>query len=390
MPVTKTQAILGRQCSRCVLDESVPDLTILPNGQCNYCQRYDEIVKQYFQDGKERAHQLERILQAIRSGGKRKRYDCIAGVSGGADSSYVVYLAKQFGLRPLLVHFDNGWNTELATQNIEKIVQKTGFDLFTYVVNWPEFRDLQLSYLKASVVDIEVPTDHLIFATLHKLAAQYGIRYILNGFNVNSEFIMPKGWNYPKEDAINLKAIHKRFGTVELKKFPSIGFFSRLYYRQMLEIQNVLLLDLVNYRLRDAEKILEREFAWQSPGSKHGESVFTRFYQSYILPEKFGIDKRKAHFSNLICSGQMSREEAIAKLQGPILPKDLVAEDRAFFLKKLGLSELEFSRIMKTPVCSHEEFDSETHQAKRLVRIAKTLAPFTKVVRVLRRMREAL
>jgi N-acetyl sugar amidotransferase len=364
-----TRPNLGyRQCERCVLDTFVSDIIFDPEGICHYCRNYDCVAGQFILiDERLKKEKLDQIISDIKAFGKGKPYDSIVGLSGGADSSYLVYLAHQFGLRPLIVHFDNGWNSEVSVRNVKNIVTKLGLDLYTYVINWEEFKDLQKSYLKASVIDIEVPTDQLIMGSLYRIALKKGIKYILDGCNVVTEQVMPKNWNYSaKLDPVNLKNIHRKFGTVKLRNFPEMGFFRRNFYQRVLGIKSVSLLDHVFYIKKDAKDILTKELDWQDYGGKHYESVFTRFYQGYILPRKFGIDKRKAHLSNLICSGQITKAEALRELERAPYPDDQQLQDREYVIKKLGFSESEFDQIMNLPVRSHDEFGSEIENLKYL------------------------
>jgi N-acetyl sugar amidotransferase len=281
------------------------------------------------------------------------------GLSGGVDSTYIAWLAKELNLRPLAVHFDNGWNSELAVQNIENIVNKLGFDLFTYVINWEEFRDLQKAYLKASVIDIEAITDHAIFATLYRLAGEKKIKYILSGTNVHTEQTLPKSWVHPKADHINIKSIHRRFGTLPLKTFPFMDGKVKRYYHQIIGVRSVSLLNFVEYDKNKVKQLIEKELGWRDYGGKHYESIWTRFYQGYILPEKFKVDKRKAHLSDLIFGGQISKAEAIEELKKPIYDPEQFKVDYEFVLKKLGFTREEFEALMKEPRRSHYDFDYE-------------------------------
>jgi N-acetyl sugar amidotransferase len=347
-------------CKRCLLDGvNNPDFSLDLSGLCSFCNQFDCEHQPYLQEVKNGGREKYlRILDQIRKDGRGKPYDCLIGVSGGVDSTYIAWLTKEVGLRPLAVHFDNGWNSELAVKNIENIINRLGIDLETVVVDWLEFRDLQLSYLKASVVDVEVPTDHGIFTTLFRVARRFGIRYILSGVNSATEAILPYSWIHPKLDHINLLAIHKAFGTQTLKTFPVADFRLKRWIRTS-GLQEIRILDLIDFRKAEAEELIKRELDWRPYGGKHYESIFTRFYQGYILPEKFGIDKRKAHLSNLICSGQMTRDEGIAELAKPIYPQGLLLEDMEFALKKFNLTEAEFGEIMQRPRKAHRDFDFE-------------------------------
>jgi N-acetyl sugar amidotransferase len=364
-------------CSRCVLDtRDDPDIVFDSAGVCNHCHDYARADHAEVLRGAEGEARVAELVRGVRAEGAGKRYDCVVGVSGGTDSTYVAYLARQWGLRPLVVHFDNGWNSELAVMNIHNIVSRLGFDLHTYVVDWPEFRDIQLAYLRASVVDIEVVTDHGITGALLQTAAQHGIRTILLGCNVVTEAVLPARWIFNKTDHVNLRAIHRRYGTMPLHTYPLLSYWRKKYYHDVLGIRAAPVLNWVPYVKAEAKELLARELGWRDYGGKHYESVWTRFYQGYILPRKFGIDKRKAHLSTLICSGQITRAEAEAELREPIYDPELLATDYVFVLKKLGLSEPEFEAIMRMPPRPHTDFPVErsTYAAFPILRPLRPLA----------------
>jgi N-acetyl sugar amidotransferase len=348
-----------QQCSVSVMDTIAdPDIRFDDKGICNYYYEYKK-AEAGLRTGAAGWAELEAIAAEIKEAGKGQPYDCIMGLSGGVDSTYVAYLAKKLGLRPLAVHFDNGWNSELAVMNIENIISRLGFDLFTYVIDWNEFRDLQLAYLRASVVDIEAITDHAIFATLYRLAGERKVRYFLNGTNVQTENTLPKSWIHPKSDHINIKSIHKAYGTLPLKTFPFSNAKVKRYYQEVLGVRSVSVINYVDYNKKQVKELIQKELGWRDYGGKHYESVWTRFYQGYILPEKFRIDKRKAHLSDLIFGGQITKEQALAELAEPIYDPKQFKIDYEFVLKKLGLSPAEFDAIMKQPARSHYEFDYE-------------------------------
>lgn len=331
------------------MDTSDPDIVFDDNGVCNHCRRYDDQLRRRVAPAAERAGRLEKLVDSIKSHGRNRDYDCVIGVSGGVDSTYVAYLTKQLGLRPLAVHFDNGWNSETAVANIEKTLERLGIDLSTFVVNWDEFKDLQLSFLKASTPDGEVPTDHAIVALLYQAAARYGLKHILLGTNVASEAIMPIKWGYGYSDYRYIKSVHKQFGRKKLRTYPHYSLPKLFEYMVLRQIKIVPLLDYVDYNKAEAMKQIEDELGWTYYGGKHYESIYTRFYQGYILPNKFGIDKRRAHNANLVLSGQISREDALAGLDAPPLAPDLVNEDLEYVCKKLELSLEEFNGLMKLP-----------------------------------------
>src|SRR5450432_2154644 len=309
-----------RQCSKTVMDNIAdPDIRFDQEGVCNYYYDYKIAEKKHVFTGENGERKLDELVKKIKQDGRGKRYDCLIGLSGGVDSTYVAWLAKQHGLRPLAVHLDNGWNSELAVKNIENIINRLGIDLYTLVINWEEFKDIQLSYLRASVVDIEVASDHAIFSTMYKLAKEKRIGYIISGTNFVTEYIMPPSWLYRKMDFANLKDIHKRYGTRPLKTYPTFSFRKHIYYSAVLKLRPVSILNYIPYKKEEAKTLLQKELDWKDYGGKHYESVFTKFFQSYILPIKFHIDKRKAHLSTLICSGQLSREEALYELDKPLM-----------------------------------------------------------------------
>lgn len=370
-------------CTNCVLDNhDDPGIQFDSQGVCNYCRGYYSKYVENAISEKEREAACNRMVDQIKIDGLGKKYDAIMGLSGGVDSSYLAYKAKELGLNPLIVHFDNGWNSELAVENIENIIKHTGFDLYTYVVNWEEFRDLQLSYIKAGVLDWEIPSDHGFFACLYKQAAKNGIPYILTGHNHQTEAILPKTMRWSKMDVANIIDIHKKYGTVQLKTFPLMGFFEYSKYQILSKIKRINLLELMEYDKNEAKKIITNVFGWRDYGGKHYESIFTRFYQGYVLKQKFGFDKRKAHLSNLICSGQITRDQALEELSKPSYSEDQLRQDKEFVLKKLRLSESEFDKIMNSEPVSHTKFKSyETGLYVQHIRVMGIIKPFTKLVK---------
>jgi len=374
-----------RVCTKTVMDTTDPDIVFDADGVSNWWHDFQAVMRRQ-PDAAGRQRLLEQAIAQIKEAGRGKPYDCILGISGGVDSSYMAYLAKSWGLSPLVVHFDNGWNDEQAVHNIELVVKKLGFRLHTFVMDWPEFRDLQRAYFKASVLDLEVPTDHMIFGALHKVAHEHGIRYVLSGNNLATEWLLPPKWYHSKFDLENIKGIHRRFGERPLKHLPRLGVWQQVYYQRVNRIQDIKILDLVPYRKTDAMQLLIDEFGWKYYGGKHYESVFTRFYQGYILPTKYGIDKRKAHLSNLICNGEITRDEALAELARPTYEPERQRADKKYVAKKLGWSEAEFDEILALPPRRHEEFGSDTLQRKLAELTIKACHP---IARVLRKRRSA-
>ena len=371
-----------KQCVLTVMDNIAdPDIYFDEKGICNYYYEYKKAEKENVFSGSNGKEKLERLAERIKNEGRDKPYDCLIGLSGGVDSTYVAYLVKQLGLRPLAVHLDNGWDSELAVKNIENIITKLGFDLYTLVVNWEEFRDIQLAYLKASVVDIEVVSDHAIFATMYKLAKEHHTGYIISGTNIVTEYIMPPGWLYHKMDFANLNDIHNRFGKIKLKTYPVFDFKKYVYYSAVLRLSPISILNYVSYNKKEIKELIKKELGWRDYGGKHYESIFTKFYQAYILPEKFKIDKRKAHLSTLICSGQMTKEEALNELKQPLYNETELRSDKEYVLKKFGLSEAEFEEIMHLPVKRHEDFKMDRHLKETYMNFLKRTESLRKAVK---------
>ena len=347
-------------CKRCIMDSiNDPDILINDHGVCNHCTTFDfEFNK--LPKGINKEKELESIIKKIKLKGIGKKYDCLLGVSGGVDSSYLAYLCSIYGLRPLIIHFDNGWNSELSVLNIQNLLDKLGFDFETLVINWVEFKDLQLSYFKAGVVDLEFPTDHAILASMFKIAKKHNIKFVLSGHNVVTEgTYLPKSWVHSKLDYLNLKDIHKQYGSIKLKTYPYLSFIKRLYNFYNSQFEYIQLLNLVDYNKFEVKKKLVSELSWKDYGGKHFESIFTRFYQGYILPNKFNIDKRVFHYSCLVQSEQITREQAIKLLQEPIYDINLLESDKKYVLKKLNFNEATFEDYMRAPIRKHNEFKSE-------------------------------
>lgn len=359
---TSTAAIRPYQiCNRCVMDTTDPDIHFDENGVCSHCRRYDNMVRDTVAraDHGEREGVLAQIVARIKEEGRKGEYDCIMGLSGGVDSSYVAYQAKRLGLRPLAVHFDSGWNSELAVNNIENIVKKLGIDLYTHVVDWEEMRDLQLAFFKASVANCDIPTDHAFPSILYREAARHGIKTILSGSNYATEFILPSAWGYQSGDLRHLIDIHAKFGRAPLKAYPTIGFFAQyIWYPYIRGIKTVKPLNYLPYNKFEAKRTIIRELDWRDYGGKHYESVFTRFFQGYYLPVKFGYDKRLAHLSSIINSGQLTREQALEELAQPTYDIELQQQDKAFVAKKLGLTEMELDAIFALPKKDYTDYAS--------------------------------
>lgn len=343
------------------MDTSDPEIWFDEKGVCSHCHRFNTIAKPVLDKANsgQGLKDLEIILSKIKEKGKNKQYDCLIGISGGVDSTYVAYKVKELGLKPLAVHFDSGWNSELAVNNIENIVKKLNIDLYTHVVDWDEMRDLQLAFFKASVANCDIPTDHAFFAVLLKIAAKYGINYIISGSNFATEFILPKAWGYSAADLRHLKAIHKCFGSFKLKRYPTLSFVARYFYYPFLKnIKTIELLNYLPYEKKAAKEVISKELEWRDYGGKHYESVFTRFFQAYYLPVKFGFDKRRAHLASLVVSGQTSRDEALAQMTLPADTQERLLIDKEFVAKKLGLSNEQFNEILNLPCKTHKSYSS--------------------------------
>ncbi|MCA0431125.1 MAG: N-acetyl sugar amidotransferase [Bacteroidetes bacterium] len=350
-----------QQCTKCVMDTTAHEIIFDNNGVCNFCKDFETLaLKTIWRPLDVRLKELEDGVEKIKELGKNSKYDCLVGLSGGVDSSYICYWVKQVGLKPLVVHFDNGWNSELAVQNINNIISKTGFDLYTYVINWEEFKDLQLAYIKASVIDIEVPTDQLIFATLYKIARKYKIKSVINGNNISSEAILPHSWYFQdKLDIVNLKNIHKKFGTKKLKNFPSLSLTKQYINSNLFSMFSISPLNLLDYNKEEAKELLIKEFDWKDYGGKHYESIFTRFYQGYILPKKFNVDKRKAHLATLVAAKIINREHAIEELKKDTYDPTLQHSDYNYALKKFDLSKNEFELFMNKEPVPHKYYGTQ-------------------------------
>ncbi len=329
------------------MDSTDPLMRLDAEGVCQYCKIHDEMELQYPLNALGRI-EFDKIVEDIKKAGKGKKYDCIIGVSGGTDSTYQLHLAKELGLNVLAVHFDNGWNSDIAVSNIQKATDALGYDLITYVVDWEEFKDIQIAFLKASTPDSEIPTDLAIQSTLYKIAAEEGIKYIMNGHSFRTEGKVPIMWSYG--DGKYLKAVHRLFGRKKLKTFPNYTIWNLFYYTYIKRIKQVRILYYFPYNKPEIKKLISEKYDWVDYGGHHYESVYTRFYQGYILPNKFGIDKRKREYSALVRSNQMTRQEAFDKLKNEApMPAELAASDKQYVIKKLGLSEEEFENIMKLP-----------------------------------------
>ena len=358
---------VDRRCTRCVMDVSDPDIVFDEEGVCSHCHKYEALLhERTIVDEAARRQALENLVAQIKAAGKGNEYDCIIGVSGGADSSYTLYKAKSLGLRPLAVHLDNGWNSELAVNNIQNLLERLDIDLYTHVLEWEPFRDMQLAFLKASTPDGEVPTDHAIYALLMRLAIKMNVRYILTGMDFKTESLAVPKWAYGHNDWKYIRSVARLFGVRDFGNYPHYDLPLLI---QTLFVRRIKIVSLLNYLDYDKEKAvaeLVEHTAWRPYAGKHYESVYTRFFQSYILPEKFGIDKRKLHLSGLIMAGKETRERALEELAKPTIDEETLRADRSFVIKKMGLTEQAFADIMALPPKTHEDYPNGAAYLRRL------------------------
>jgi N-acetyl sugar amidotransferase len=337
------------------VDSTVPGVIFDEQGVCIYCKLHNILDAEYPQ-GDEGQQKLNQYVEQIKASGKNKRYDCVIGVSGGTDSIYLLYWAKQNGLRPLVVHFDNGWDSEIAVNNIQKALEKLDLDLQTYIVDWEEFKDVLVSFLKASFPWADAPTDLAINATLYRIAADEGLHYILNGSSFRTEGKMPAEWTYV--DGRIVRYIQRKFGTKNIKSFPNLTMFDFIFYSVIKKIRILRPLNFLDYHKSKAREVLERELGWKYYGGHHYESIYTRFVYSFLLPQKFNINKKIITNSALVRSGELTRQQALDDLKQDPYPEDKVGEDVEYVIKKLGLTPNEFEEIMSLPPKNFRDYPS--------------------------------
>jgi N-acetyl sugar amidotransferase len=348
-------------CSNCIMDTTDPNITFNERGWCDYCLNYHHNVLPNWHPNEIGERQLQPVIDKIKRDGRGKDHDCLIGLSGGVDSSYVTYLAKvKFGLRPMLFHVDAGWNSQEAVNNIEKLVDGLGLDLYTEVIDWQEMKDLQLAFFKAQVPHIDTPQDHAFFAALYNFAAKNDFKYILTGANFSTECVRePLEWHYHASDLVQLKDIHKKFGKRPLKLFPTADIFKyKLYYRYIKGVRVVKPLDYVPYFKEKAMQELIDLFGWQRYEFKHYESRFTRFYEGYWLPQKFGYNKHRAHFSSLILTGQLTREKALEMISKPAYDEETIMQDFEYIAKKLDLTVEELQKLLEGENKTYRDYKS--------------------------------
>ncbi len=336
-------------CTRCVMDTTDLEITFDEQGHCNHCTEFIGKRAKHKYQGKESDDAIAQIIEDMKRAGKGSDYDCVIGVSGGTDSCYAAYILKQKGLRVLAVHLDNGWNSEEAVQNVKNVARKLDIDYESYVLDWEEFKDLQLAFLKASVPEAETPTDMAIPAACHHYASKYNVKYIISGGNFATEGILPPSWHYNAKDMRYFNYIQKTFGQKKLKKFPTFGFEKETYYKMVKGIKIIYLLNYVPYVKEDAMEFLKQNLDWKYYGGKHYESKYTGFIQSYYLYEKFPIDYRRATLSSQICLGDATREQALEELKTKPYDPVKVEAEKQYIAKKLQIPLEEFERIINLP-----------------------------------------
>lgn len=365
-----------QMCTRCVMDTSAPDIRFDTVGVCNFCTDFLDLSGHILHEEPTiKEARLQALVAKIKANGRSKPYDCVVGVSGGVDSSWVLVNTVKLGLRPLAVHMDNGWNSELAQNNIANLVRSLGIDLYTHVIDWDEYRSLMQAFFDADVVDIELLYDNAMQAVNFQQAAKFGLNFILSGANKTSEGIsIPRSWAWHKYDKRNIKAIARQFGGVRLSTFPAIGTFERAWHEVIRNRRWIAYLDLLDYDKFQATSELTKHYNYKPYPYKHYESIFTRLYQGYILPTKFGVDKRRMHYSSLILSAQMERDEALKDLeQIPYQSEAALSEDIQYFLKKMNWSTKELDNYLARPRVEHDYYPSERRVYENLAALRKRL-----------------
>jgi len=358
------------------MDTTALEIEFDENDICSFCKEYEIRSSKDLHDDPEDEENLRKYLENIKSKRKKHKYDCLIGVSGGVDSSYVAYLLKNvYGLNPLAIHLDNGWNSELAVSNVENIMKILDIDLITHVLDWNEFKDIQLSFLKSSISNVEIPTDHAIWALLIKTASKMNIPYIVAGNNVVTESTMPLSWLYQSKDSRLIKSIHKRFGSNVRKTYPTLNNFDYVYYLLVKRIKWIPILNYLKYNKQEAKQTLITELGWRDYGGKHYESIFTRFFHSFYLMNKFGYDLRKPYLSAEICSGQITREQALEEISTSPSDEGQLNSDKTYVAKKLGLKEVELENIISSTNKTYDNYPNSNYLWKNfssLIKIARS------------------
>lgn len=339
------------------MDTSDPLIEFDSEGVCSHCCEFDAITVKSWYPNEEGARRLENICDDVRKAGHGKEYDCILGLSGGIDSTYLALKIKDLGLRPLVVHVDGGWNSELAVHNIEQVVKYCNYDLHTQVIDWGEMRDLQIAYLRSGVANQDVPQDHAFFSSLYRFAVKNKIRYVVSGGNIATESVFPSAWHHSAMDRDNLLDIHRRFGEGKLKTFPTINIFQYyIYFPFIYKMKTIRPLNYMVYDKQEALSYLKETIGYKDYGRKHGESIFTKFFQNYYLPNKFGYDKRRPHLSSQILSGGIDRSCALKMLEEPLYDAQELKDDMAYVAKKLRITVDELERLSREPGKKYTEY----------------------------------
>ncbi|MBG6131702.1 N-acetyl sugar amidotransferase [Aquimarina sp. EL_43] len=349
-------------CTNCVMDTTDSKIVFDENGVCDHCNTYYKDILPNWHTDERGDNALKEIVSKIKKEGKGKDFDCLVGMSGGIDSSYLLYMMKEkYGLRPLVFHVDAGWNSQIAVNNIERLVDGLGLDLYTEVINWEEIKDLQLAYFKSGVSHIDTPQDHAFFATMYKFASKHKIKHILTGGNYSTECVRnPLEWMYYQSDSIQLRDIYKKHGTGKLKDYPVTNIlWYKVYLPYVKGIKLIRPLDYIPYHKEEAMQLLVDKYGYQKYPQKHFESRFTRFYEAYWLPKKFGYDTRKVQFSSLILTEQMTREDALEELKKPAYNPETIKQDFEFIANKLGISVEELQGYMDAPNKTYKDYKSQ-------------------------------
>ncbi|WP_247205769.1 N-acetyl sugar amidotransferase [Escherichia coli] len=364
-------------CNRCVMDTSDPNISFDDNGQCDYCSNFDKNILPNWNANNSGLSKLLEMSESIKKDSKGSDFDCIIGLSGGLDSSYAAYIAKEkMGLRPLLFHVDAGWNTDQAVGNIEKLIEGLGLDLYTEVINWEEMKDLQLSFLKSGIPDQDLVQDAAFFSSLYKFARKHKIKHVITGSNFSTECCRePEEWGgYLGIDTMLFNDIHRQFGTRPLNSFPLVDILIyKVFYQKILGMKVHHPLNLVPFTKKDAENELSEKFGWQPFQHKHHESRFTRFYEDYWLPRRFGYEKRRAHFSSLIMTGQMTREQALERLLKPEMDEHFLQQEFEYIAHKLGISVDDLKELFSIPKKTYKDYKNKRWLISLGTNILRTL-----------------
>ena len=351
-------------CNNCVMDTTDSSITFDEKGVCDHCSVFYTEILPIWQYGENRQNQLDGIVSKIKESSNGADFDCIMGMSGGIDSSYLLYkMVSEYNLRPLVFHVDAGWNSQIAVNNIERLIDGLGLDLYTEVINWEEIKDLQLSFFKSGVPHIDTPQDHAFFATMYKFASDNNIKYILTGGNYSTECVRnPLEWMYYQSDSAQLRDIHKKFGTIPLESYPVTNIlWHKVYLPYIKGTKLIRPLDYIPYHKEKAMNLLVDKFGYQKYPQKHFESRFTRFYESYWLPERFGYDTRKVQYSSLILTNQMTREDALQRLKKPAYNEETIHQEFEYIANKLGISIDELQSYMDAPKKTYKDYKSQQY-----------------------------